>query len=156
MPERESKTIARNRKAFHDYFIEDTHEAGIELTGTEVSSLRENNCQLTDCYVLIRNGEAWLHGVHIAPYSHGNIFNVDSDRPRRLLMHKHEIVQLYERVRERGFALVPVSMYFNKRNRVKVQVGVARGKREFDKRATMAERDAKRTVERAIKERSRS
>lgn len=152
---REPKSIARNRKAYHDYFIDETIEAGIELTGTEVCSLRENNCQLTDCYVLIRKGEAWLHGVHIAPYSHGNIFNVNPDRPRRLLMHKREIQKLFAKVRERGVALIPVAMYFDANNRVKVEVGVGRGKKLYDKRASMAERDSKRAVERALKERSR-
>ncbi|MDY2626108.1 MAG: SsrA-binding protein SmpB [Coriobacteriales bacterium] len=152
---REPKSIARNRKAYHDYFIDETIEAGIELTGTEVCSLRENNCQLTDCYVLIRRGEAWLHGVHIAPYSHGNIFNVNPDRPRRLLMHKREIQKLFAKVRERGVALIPVAMYFDANNRVKVEVGVGRGKKLYDKRASMAERDSKRAVERALKERSR-
>lgn len=152
---REPKSIARNRKAYHDYFIDETIEAGIELTGTEVCSLRENNCQLTDCYVLIRKGEAWLHGVHIAPYSHGNIFNVNPDRPRRLLMHKREIQKLFSKVRERGVALIPVAMYFDANNRVKVEVGVGRGKKLYDKRASMAERDSKRAVERALKERSR-
>ena len=152
---REPKSIARNCKAYHDYFIDETIEAGIELTGTEVCSLRENNCQLTDCYVLIRKGEAWLHGVHIAPYSHGNIFNVNPDRPRRLLMHKREIQKLFAKVRERGVALIPVAMYFDANNRVKVEVGVGRGKKLYDKRASMAERDSKRAVERALKERSR-
>lgn len=152
---REPKSIARNRKAYHDYFIDETIEAGIELTGTEVCSLRENNCQLTDCYVLIRKGEAWLHGVHIAPYSHGNIFNVNPDRPRRLLMHKREIQKLFAKVRERGVALIPVAMYFDANNRVKVEVGVGRGKKLYDKRASMAERDSKRAVERALKERNR-
>ena len=152
---REPKSNARNCKAYHDYFIDETIEAGIELTGTEVCSLRENNCQLTDCYVLIRKGEAWLHGVHIAPYSHGNIFNVNPDRPRRLLMHKREIQKLFAKVRERGVALIPVAMYFDANNRVKVEVGVGRGKKLYDKRASMAERDSKRAVERALKERSR-
>ena len=152
---RERKNIAKNRKAYHDYFIDETIEAGIELTGTEVSSLRENNCQLTDCYVLIRNGEAWLHGVHIAPYSHGGYFNPDPDRKRRLLLHKREILKLYEKVRERGVSLIPVGMYFDENNRVKVEVGVGRGKKLYDKRASTADRDAKRAVQRALKERSR-
>lgn len=159
MPEqhkkREPKSIAKNRKAYHDYFIDETYEAGIALTGTEVSSLRENNCQLTDCYVVIRKGEAWLEGVHIPPYSHGTHFNPDPDRRRKLLLHKREIETLFEKVRQRGVALVPVSMYFDENNRVKVEVAVARGKKLYDKRASAADRDAKRDIQRALKQRVR-
>lgn len=152
---RESTDIARNRKALHDYEIVETYEAGIELTGTEVRSLRDNHCQLTDCFALVRNGEVWLHGVHISPYANGSIFNPDPDRKRRLLLHKKEIRLLNQKVQQAGMALVPIKMYFNKRSLVKVELAVARGKKLYDKRASMAERDSKREIERAMKERSR-
>lgn len=144
-------SIARNKRAFHDYFIDETFEAGIELKGTEVRSLRENHCQLTDSFVLIRNGEAWLNGLHIAPYSHGTIFNQDPDRRRRLLLHKRQIRYLGEKVQQRGLAIVPLQIYFNEDGRVKLEIGLARGKKNYDKRASIAERDAKRDVERAFK-----
>ena len=152
---REQKVIAKNRRALHDYEILETFEAGIELTGTEVRSLRENNCQLTDCFALVRGGEVWLHNVHIAPFSHGSIFNGDPDRKRRLLLHKKEIRYLAEKTQEKGMALVPLSMYFKENALVKVELAVARGKKLYDKRASMAERDSKREIERALKERSR-
>ena len=121
MPKREEKTIAKNRRAFHDYEILETYEAGIELTGTEVRSLRENNCQLTDCFALIRNGEVWLNNVHISPYSNGSIFNPDPDRRRKLLLHKKQIRYLDAKVAEKGLAIVPLKMYFNEDGRVKVE-----------------------------------
>ena len=152
---REAKVIAKNRRAFHEYEIVETYEAGLELTGTEVRSLRENNCQLTDCFALVRNGEVWMHNVHITPFAHGNINNPDPDRKRKLLLHKRQIRQLQERVREKGLALVPLRMYFKENALVKVELAVARGKKLYDKRASMAERDSRREVERALKERSR-
>ncbi|MEA5020536.1 MAG: SsrA-binding protein SmpB [Gordonibacter sp.] len=152
---REEKTIAKNRKAFHEYEIMETFEAGIELTGTEVRSLRENNCQLTDCFALVRGGEVWLHNVHIPPYSNGNIANVDPDRKRKLLLHKSQIRELERKTVEKGMALVPVKMYFKDNSLVKVELAIARGKKLYDKRASMAERDNRREVERALKERSR-
>ena len=155
MERREKKTIAKNRRAFHEYEILETYEAGLVLTGTEVRSLRENNCQLTDCYALIRGGEAWLHGVHIAPYRNGGWDNVDPDRKRKLLLHRREIRLLEQKVREKGLALVPISMYFNEDSRVKVELAIARGKKLPDKRQAMAERDAKRDIDRALKERNR-
>ncbi|MBR3181238.1 MAG: SsrA-binding protein SmpB [Eggerthellaceae bacterium] len=155
MERREKKTIAKNRRAFHEYEILETYEAGLVLTGTEVRSLRENNCQLTDCYALIRGGEAWLHGVHIAPYRNGGWDNVDPDRKRKLLLHRREIRLLEQKVREKGLALVPISMYFNEDSRVKVELAIARGKKLHDKRQAMAERDAKRDIDRALKERNR-
>ena len=155
MERREKKPIAKNRRAFHEYEILETYEAGLVLTGTEVRSLRENNCQLTDCYALIRGGEAWLHGVHIAPYRNGGWDNVDPDRKRKLLLHRREIRLLEQKTREKGLALVPVSMYFNEDSRVKVELALARGKKLHDKRQSMAERDAKRDIDRALKERSR-
>lgn len=153
--EDENKTIARNKKAYHDYFIDETFEAGVELTGCEVKSLRENHCQLTDCFVLIRKGEAWLHNVHIASYSHGNIANCDPDRKRRLLLHKNEIRYLAGKTLERGFTLVPLAIYFNRDGRVKLAIGLARGKKNYDKRATLAERDSQRDIDRALKARQR-
>lgn len=152
---RAKESIAQNKKAFHEYEVLETFEAGIVLTGTEVRSLRENHCQMTDCFALIRNGEVWLNNVHIAPYSHGNIANPDPDRKRKLLLHKRQIRKLSEQVKEKGYALVPLKMYFNEEGRVKVEIALARGKKLYDKRATMAARDSKREVERALKERSR-
>lgn len=151
----DKRVIARNRKAYHDYFIEETFEAGIELTGTEVRSLRENSCQLKDCFVLIRRREAWLHNVHIAPYSHGNRANVDPDRKRRLLLHKRQIDYLARKSNERGYSIVPTMLYFNERGLVKVEVALARGKKLYDKRESIAKKDAKRDIERALKDRRR-
>ena len=152
---RERKTIAKNRRAFHEYEILERFEAGIELSGTEVRSLRENNCQLTDCFVLIRGGEAWLHNVHIAPYRNGSIANVDPDRKRKLLLHKKEIRLIEQKVRERGMAVVPTQMYFKENSLVKVEIAVARGKKIHDKRQSIAERDQQRDIQRALKERVR-
>lgn len=152
---RAEKIIAKNRKAFHEYEILDRYEAGIELTGTEVRSLRENNCQLTDSFALIRGGEVWLHNVHIPPFINGNRENPDPDRKRKLLLHKKEIRILEEQVREKGLALVPLKMYFRDNSLVKVEIAVARGKKLYDKRASAAARDSKRDIERALKERNR-
>lgn len=152
---KEKKNIAKNRRALHEYEILETYEAGLVLTGTEVRSLRENNCQLTDCYALIRNGEVWLHNVHIRPYSNGTIFNVDPDRKRKLLLHKKQIRQLARAVSEKGMTLVPLSMYFKENSLVKVELAVARGKKLHDKRDSMAKRDANREIQRALKQRSR-
>ena len=147
------KTIAKNRRAFHDYEILDTYEAGIVLTGTEVCSLRENNCQLTDCFALIRKGEVWLNNLHISPYSHGNLNNPDPKR--KLLLHRKEIRTLEQKTQEKGMALVPIKIYFDHNSRVKLELAVARGKKLYDKRAAMAERDSKREIERALKQRYR-
>ena len=151
----EKTYIAKNRKVFHDYFVEDRIEAGIELTGTEVCSLRENSAQLRDCFIVIRRGEAWLNGVHISPYSHGSIFNVDPERRRRLLLHKKEILKLQQQADRKGYSLIPLSMYFNPKGRVKIEVGVCRGKKAYDKRASIKERDTKREIDRALKSRNR-
>ncbi len=150
---KEKTYIAKNRKAFHDYFVEDRYEAGVVLAGTEVCSLRENSCQLRDSYVLIRKGEAWLDGVYIAPYSHGSIFNVDSKRRRKLLLHKKEILKLEQCTQQKGYTLIPLSMYFSPEGRVKVEVGVCKGKKNYDKRQDMAKRDAERDIARTLKER---
>ncbi len=152
---KETKLIAKNRRAFHDYEILDTLEVGIVLTGTEVCSLRENNCQLTDCFALIRNNEVWLNNLHIAPYSHGNIANPDSDRKRKLLLHRKQIRELVQKTQEKGLTLVPLKMYFDQNSRVKLELAVGRGKKLYDKRAAMAERDSKREIQRAMKQRYR-
>ena len=152
---KEQKVIAKNRRALHEYEIVETSEAGLVLTGTEVRSLRENNCQLTDCYAVIRGGEVWLLNVHIRPYSNGTIFNVDPDRKRKLLLHKKQIRALSRAVSERGMTLVPLSMYFKENSLVKVELAVARGKKLHDKRESMAKRDTNREIQRALKQRSR-
>ncbi len=155
MAKRDETVIAKNRRALHDYEVLETYEAGIELTGTEVRSLRDNHCQLTDCFALIRGGEVWLNNVHIPPYANGNLANVDPDRRRKLLLHKKQIRYLEAKVAEKGLAIVPLKMYFNTDGRVKVELALARGKKLFDKRASMRERDMKREIDRAMKERSR-
>jgi SsrA-binding protein len=152
---REEKLIASNKKAFHDYFVDEAFECGIELTGTEVKSLRANNASLRESYATIRRGEVWLIGVHIAPYSQGNRSNVDPDRARKLLMHKKEIRYLIGKTKERGATLVPLRMYFASSNLVKVELGLARGKKNYDKRADIAAKDQQRDVERALRERQR-
>ena len=145
-----TKQIASNRKAFHDYFIEERYEAGIELFGTEVKSLRQGTVNLKDSWCDISNGEIWIKQMHISPYEKGNIFNRDPIRPRKLLMHKKEIMKLYGTLKQEGLTLVPLSLYF-KNSRVKVEVGLRRGKKLYDKRADMAKKDAKRTIERTLK-----
>lgn len=147
--------IASNKKAYHDYFIEETFETGIELTGTEVKSLRENKASLRESFATINNAEVWMHGVHVAPYSHGNRSNVEPDRKRKLLLHKNEIRYLIGKTKERGYTLVPISMYFSPTNKVKVELGLARGKKSYDKRDAIAERDQKRDVERALRSRQK-
>lgn len=151
----EQRLIAANKKAFHDYFIDETFEAGIALSGTEVKSLRENRTTLRDAFATVRRGEVWLHNVHIAPYSHGNRSNVEPDRTRKLLLHKKEIRYLIGKTKEKGFTLVPLKLYFSESNLVKVELGLARGKKLYDKREAIADRDHKRDVERALKERTR-
>lgn len=151
--EKNERTIAKNRKALHDYEILETFEAGIELTGTEVRSLRDNNCQLTDTFALIRDGQAWLNNLHIAPFTNGNIANVDPDRKRRLLLHKKQIRYLAEKTQEKGLSIVPLKIYFNDRNLVKVEIALARGKKLYDKRNSMKERDVQREIARTLKER---
>jgi len=146
------KPIAENRKARHDYFIEETYEAGIELRGTEVKSLRLGRVSLRDGYGEIRDGEVFLVGVHISPYEHGNRFNVDPVRKRRLLLHKSEIRRLQGAVRERGYTLVPLGLYF-KKGRVKVELALARGKKLYDKREALAQRDVERELARLARDR---
>lgn len=147
------KTISENRIVRHEYFILESIEAGIELTGTEVKSIRQGGVNLKDSWISIEDGEAYVKQMHISPYEKGNIFNKDPMRERRLLMHKREILRLFGQVKQGGLTLIPVSMYF-KGSRVKVQVGLCKGKKLHDKRDSIAERDAKRTIERALKERN--
>ena len=148
------KTIAQNKKARHDYFVEETYEAGIELCGTEVKSLRAGRVNLKDSWCSIVDGEIFVNGMNISPYEQGNIFNRDPMRVRKLLMHKKEILKLYGTVKQTGYSLIPISLYF-KDSKVKLQVGLCKGKKLYDKRADMAERSAKRDMERAVKEQRR-
>ena len=145
------KEIAANRKAFHDYFVLERNEAGIELKGTEVKSLRAGKVNLKDSFCTVKNGELILHGMHISPYEQGNRFNTDPVRPRRLLMHKKEILKLGQTVQLEGYSLIPLSLYF-KDGRVKVEVGVCKGKKLYDKRESDAERSAKRSMDREKKD----
>lgn len=148
------KVLATNRKALHDYFIEDRYEAGVELYGTEVKSIRQGTLNLRDSFCTIKDGELWVRGMHISPYEKGNIFNRDPLRPKRLLLHKREIWKLKAKVEQDGYTLVPTSVYL-KGPRVKVEVAVAKGKRLHDKRDAAAERDAKREMERVLKSNNR-
>ena len=149
------KLITQNRKARHDYFVLETYEAGIELLGTEVKSLRAGSVNLKDSWCSIKDGELFLMGAHISPYEKGNIFNRDPLRVRRLLMHKREIMKLFGTVKQDGCSLIPLSLYF-KGSKVKVEVGLCKGKKLYDKRADMAKRDANREMDRALKERGRN
>lgn len=148
------KVISYNRKARHDYFIQETLEAGIELKGTEVKSLRQGMVNLKDGFCYIEDGEIFLNNVHISPYEKGNIFNSDPLRKRKLLMHKREILRLFVKVKQQGYSLIPLSIYFH-RSFVKVEVGLCKGKKKYDKREAIAKRDAHREVDRAMKERLR-
>jgi SsrA-binding protein len=148
----DGKIITVNRKARHDYFVEETYECGIALAGTEVKSLRAGTVNLKDSYCAIKDGEIFVVGMHISPYEQGNRFNVDPRRPRRLLMHKREIMRLFGKVKQDGYSLIPLEVYL-KGSRVKVKVGLCKGKKLYDKRQSAAERDAKRQIDRAMKER---
>lgn len=148
------KQIAENRSARHDYFVLEAYEAGIELVGTEVKSIRQGGVNLKDSWCEIVGGEMLVNGMHISPYEKGNIFNRDPRRQRRLLLHRSEIRRLYDKVRQEGLTLVPLKLYF-KGSRVKLEVGLCRGKKLYDKRDDMAKRQSQRDIERAIKERSR-
>lgn len=146
------KQAAANRKALHDYFVLERFEAGVELFGTEVKSIRAGTVNLKDSFCTVKNGELFAHGIHISPYEHGSYYNRDPDRPKRLLMHKREILKLHARVMQDGLTLVPLSLYF-KDGRVKVELGLCKGKKLYDKRDAAAERSAKRDMDRAMKER---
>ena len=148
--EEKIKVIAENRKARHDYFILEAYEAGVELTGTEVKSLRAGRVNLKDSYAQVINGELFLEGVHISPYEQGNRYNVDPLRRRRLLMHKREILKLYGQIKQEGLTLVPLKLYFS-RGKVKVEIAKCKGKKLYDKRDSAASKDAKREIERAFR-----
>ncbi|NLA57373.1 MAG: SsrA-binding protein SmpB [Firmicutes bacterium] len=148
------KVVAENRKARHDYHIEETFEAGMVLTGTEVKSLRQGKANLRDAYAAIENGELFVYNMHISPYTHGNMFNHEPKRTRKLLMHKREIMRLLGQTQEKGYTLVPLKVYF-RRGLAKMELALARGKKLYDKRETIARRDEKRRIDRILKERKR-
>jgi SsrA-binding protein len=147
------RMIANNKKAFHDYFIDETYEAGIALHGTEVKSLRMGKCSIKESFVRIENGEVYIYGMHVSPYEKGNIFNKDPVRVKKLLMHKYEINKLSGKIKEKGYTLVPLQVYF-KEGKVKVEIGLARGKKLYDKREDIAKKDSRREMERAFKEKN--
>ncbi len=153
MPEN-VKVVATNRKAYHDYHVEETHEAGIKLTGTEIKSVRAGSVNLRDSYAQVRNGELWMMNVHIAPYEPASRQNAEPYRDRKLLLHRSEIMRLMGRAQEKGLTIVPLRMYL-KKNRAKVEIALVRGKKLYDKRETIAKRDSAREIERAVKERVR-
>ena len=153
MPKKQRKLVAGNKKARHDYFIEDTYEAGIVLTGTEIKSVRQGKVSIKVSYAKIEKGEVLIYGMNISPYEQGNRFNVDALRPRKLLLHKQEIRKLIGYTTLKGMTLVPLSMYINEDGRAKVELAVARGKKLYDKRQTIARRDAARDIDRKMKER---
>ena len=144
------KLIANNKKAFHDYFIDETYEAGVALHGTEVKSMRMGKCSIKEAFIRIENGEVFVYGMHVSPYEKGNLFNKDPLRVKKLLMHKYEIKKLSAKIAEKGYTLVPLQVYF-KEGRVKVEVGLARGKKLYDKRADIAKKDQRRETEREFK-----
>lgn len=146
------QTVAQNKKAYHDYFVEESMEAGIELFGTEVKSARKGRINLKDAWCSVDDGELFVNGMHISPYEQGNIFNRDPYRVRRLLMHKKEIHRLLGLTKQDGYTLIPLSAYFN-RGRLKIQVGLCKGKKNYDKREVMTKRDAQRNIERTLKDR---
>ena len=150
MPKESVKLIANNKKAYHDYFIEDTWEAGIELAGTEVKSLRMGKCSIKESYIRIVNGEVIICGMHISPYEKGNIFNKDPLRPRRLLLHRYEINKITGKIDQKGYTLVPLKVYF-KGSLVKVEIALAKGKKLYDKRQDIAKKDARREAEKDFK-----
>ncbi len=147
------KLIANNKKAFHDYFIDETYEAGVALHGTEVKSMRMGKCSIKEAFIRIENGEVFVYGMHVSPYEKGNIFNKDPLRVKKLLMHKYEINKLQGKIKEKGYTLVPLQVYF-KEGKVKVEVGLARGKKLYDKRADIAKKDARSENEREFKVRN--
>lgn len=152
--EKESqKLIANNKKAYHEYFIEETYEAGISLHGTEVKSMRMGKCSIKESFIRIEDGEIFVYGMHVSPYEKGNIFNKDPLRVKKLLMHKYEINKLAGKVAEKGYTLVPLQVYF-KNGRVKTQIGLARGKKLYDKRESIAKKDQRREMEREFKSRN--
>lgn len=153
MVKREKKMVANNKKARHDYFIEEVYEAGIVLTGTEIKSVRSGKVSIKESYAKIENGEMFVYGMNISPYEQGNRFNVDPLRPRKLLLHKQEIRKLIGYTTIKGLTLIPLNMYINEDGRAKMQVAVARGKKNYDKRDDMAKKDASRKIDQAMKQR---
>lgn len=149
-----SRTVAQNKKAYHDYFVLEEYEAGIELFGTEVKSIRQGRVNLKDAWCSIDNGEIFVNGMHISPYEQGNIFNRDPLRKKKLLMHKKEIHRLYGTIKQQGLTLIPLSVYFNK-GKAKIKVGLCKGKKIYDKRDVAAKKEANRSIDREIKERMR-
>ncbi len=147
------KLIANNKKAYHDYFIDETYEAGIALHGTEVKSMRMGKCSVKESFIRIEGGEVFVYGMHVSPYEKGNIFNKDPMRVKKLLMHRYEINKLEGKIKEKGYTLVPLQVYF-KEGKVKVEIGLARGKKLYDKRETIAKKDARRETEREFKVRN--
>ena len=152
MAKTEFKTIAQNKKAYHDYFVEETLEAGIELCGTEVKSLRQGRCNLKDAWCSVVDGEMLLNGCHISPYEQGNRFNVEPLRERKLLLHRREINKIAGKIKESGLTIIPLNVYLNEDGRCKVEIGICRGKKLYDKRDSIAKKDADRKMDRAIKE----
>jgi SsrA-binding protein len=154
LPKGEGKQVAQNKKAYHDYFIEETYEAGIVLQGTEIKSIRAGKANLKDSYARIQNGEAWLYSMHVSPYEQGNRYNHDPLRPRKLLLHKREINKLLGETKEVGYALVPVKLYL-KNGFCKVLLGLAKGKKNYDKREDLKKKEAKREIERVFRDRQK-
>lgn len=150
MAKESMKLVANNKKAYHDYFVDEKYEAGLVLHGTEVKSLRMGKCSIKEAFVRIENGEVWVYGMHISPYEMGNIFNKDPLRPKKLLLHKSEINKLLGKIKEKGITLVPLSVYF-KDGRAKIEIGLCRGKKLYDKRQDIAKKDQKREAEREFK-----
>jgi len=146
------RDLVTNRKAYHDYHILETYEAGIALAGTEVKSIREGKANLKDSFARVENGEIFIYNMHVSPYEKGNIFNKDPLRPRKLLMHKREIMRLYGLVKEKGLTLIPLKLYLNERGKIKVELALAKGKTLYDKREDIKRKDAEREVEKAFKE----
>ena len=144
------KIVAQNKKAFHEYFVLDKYEAGIELFGTEVKSIRQGKINLKDAWCMIKNNEIFVNGMHISPYEHGNIFNRDPMRVKRLLMHRKEIKHLYQKVKQEGLTLIPLSVYF-KNGRAKLEIGLCKGKKLYDKREAAAKKDAERNIQRSVR-----
>lgn len=155
MPSKQgTKQVTANKKAYHDYFVEEKFEAGIELSGTEVKSIRAGTINLKDSYCTFQNGEIFIRGMHISPYEQGNIFNKDPMRVRRLLMHKKEILSLFGKTKQDGYSVIPLSVYF-RNSRVKIELGLCKGKKLYDKRASIAKRDVAREMDRVMKNRDR-
>ena len=151
-----NRIVAYNRKAKHDYFVLDSFECGIVLTGTEIKSVRAGNLNLKDSYASIENGELFLFGVHISPYDKGTYYNHEPERTRKLLIHKHELIRLRSKIREKGLTLVPISVYIKENKRAKIELALARGRTTHDKRDMIADRDAKRNIARAVRENGRN